>query len=135
MAKMSPKSKPATSEPKTRQGQRQTSFKKTMIVHRDNAGEAPHEQEQGESKRRPGARDVRRNRSTVRGRNRQQEKKGKVAAAAAAPADRSTGHITKPKGSGKAKRRPRSGKSARAGSRRSRSSSTRKETRSSATAP
>jgi hypothetical protein len=68
----------------------------------------------------------------------QQEKKGKISppdAGAYSPAKDGPGHqITKPIGRGKAKRRPRLGKSTHAGSRKSRSSSTRKNTRSKATA-
>ena len=135
MANTSPKSQPATSEPKTRQGERQTSAERTTTQHANGAGDMPHEQEQGESKRRPAARDVKQRRATVAGRNRQQEKKGKTRAATVDQDEVRPGRQpTKPKGRGKAKRKPRTGKSARAGSRRSRSPSTRKNTRSRATA-
>ena len=130
----SAKSQPATSGPKTRKGQRQTSFEKTTIDWSPTAGEAPREQEQGESKARPGARDVKRPRATVRGRTRQHEKQGKVRSRAE-ETEQPMGQITKPKGRGKAKRRPRLGKSTRKGSRKSRSPSVRKNTRSRATAP
>lgn len=129
----SAKSQPAISKPKTRKGQRQTSFEKTRVFASDGAGDYPHEQERGETKARPGARDVKRRRATVGGRSVQQEKKGKVSPTIA-DIDGSRGQITKPKGRGKAKRRPRLGKSTHKGSRKSRSPSVRKDTRSRATA-
>jgi hypothetical protein len=114
------------------------SFEKTTTRQTEGAGEIPHEQERGEAKSRPGAREPGRKRQTT-GRNVQQEKKGKVRATAADGSDtaskRSGRQITKPLGSGKKPRRPRTGKSAHAGSRRSRSVSNRKNSRSSATAP
>ena len=138
MAKVSPKSRPATSAPKTPQGQRQTSFKKTTLRRSDTAPDMPHEQERGETKRHPGMRNIKRRRATVDGRNLQQEKKGKMHPAVAdvyesSRDDASASGTTKPIARGKLARRPRTGKSAKKGSRRSRSPSTRKNTRSKAT--
>ena len=138
MAKVSAKSRSATSAPKTRQGQRETWSKRTITCQTDTAPDMPHEQERGEAKRRPGARNATPRRATARGRNVQQEKKGKMSPARADVYEKSrnegprTGKLVarrKSSGLGKAARKPRLGKSAKKGSRRSRSPSVRKNTR------
>ena len=140
MAKVSAKSRPATSSPRSHRGQRQTSFEKRTMRQSDTAPEMPHEQERGETKRRPGARDVKRRRVTVGGRNVQQEKKGKMTPVRAdvyessrdQEAGAGQGKLVgrrKSVGRGKSARKPRLGKSANKGSRHSRSASVRKNTR------
>jgi hypothetical protein len=130
MANTSRKRRPATSAPKTRQGQRQTSSHKTTTRHTMKAPNMPHEQERGESKSRPGARDPK---QTRRG-NIQQERSGKT--------PRSTEDLWNEAGENKpvrgtrtkpGRRKARNGKASRSGSRRSRSASAAKNTRSSAT--
>jgi hypothetical protein len=132
MARTSSKRTPATSAPKTRQGQRQTSFRKTTTRQSMKAPKMPHEQERGESKSRPGARDEKRRRT--RGENMQQEKSGKAPRSTQALWDESDEN--KPARGTRTKlgrRKARTGKSTRSGSRRSRSAGTAKNTRSSAT--
>src|SRR5438067_2544338 len=116
MAKVSTKSRPSTSTPKTPQGQRQTSFEKTTIRSSDTAPDMPHEQNRGDAKARPGAREVRRRPGTG-SRNVQQEKQGKALPAPAgvyesSRDDESAVGTTKSAGRGKLGRKPRTGKSA-----------------------